>query len=182
MRKLFNIGLIVFSSFLVVGLANRAFAGVGDVTFQLSFEDQSVDQTPLAYRNVNVYNGDYEFKSSTFDLYPYGVEGRKRHWLLAEVKTDGHGKFNLDVSRYNAKKIFLRVGPTYRLIVLEKSSDISHTPSDRHLRVIGFEPGSSRVNHNDIYDLKSDRLKTIGMDGSIQERRFKHIELKVQKE
>jgi hypothetical protein len=179
MKKFFSIAVALL---LVAGSGGQVHAMLFDTTFQLAFEDDYVDQTPLYYRTVYVYNGDYEFKSANFDPYPYGTEAQKRHWLLATVKTDGRGKFSLNLDDINARKIYLRIGPKYRLIMLEKSSDLSHTPSDHHLRAVGFEKGTTTVNRNDIYDVKNGIHTVIGTNGKTAQEPFKYIQLRVQKE
>jgi len=158
-----------------------AFGFLPETTFQLSFEDKDLDPTPLSYKTVYVYNGDYKFQSANFDPYPYGQEALKHHWLIQTVTTDGRGKFdwNADVE---AKTVCFKAGKDYRLICVEKSLDLSHTPSDHHLRVIVFDKGSTQVNHNDIYDLKRGTVTTIDPDGRQETKRFKNIGLTVQKE
>jgi hypothetical protein len=183
MKKILSVALVILSLCLVLDFRTKAYGFLFDTVFQLTFEDDYVDQTPLYYRTVYIYNGDYEFKSAPgFDLYPYGDEAQKRHWLLQTVKTDGRGKFTLNADDIKANKIYLRVGPSYRLIAIEKSSDLSHTPSGHHLRIVGFEKGSTRVNRNDIYDLKKGTRTVIGTDGRRGEEPFKNVDIKVQKE
>jgi hypothetical protein len=179
MRKLLSIAVALL---LLGAVAGQAQAFLFDTTFQLAFEDDYVDQTPLYNRTVYVYNGDYEFKSPTFDPYPYDFkEAHKRHWLIAAVETDGRGKFTLNMNDIKAKKFYLRIGPKYRLIEIEKSSDLNHTPSDHHLRIEGFEKGTTTVNRNDIYDVKKGIHTVVGTDGKSIQEPFKRITLRVQK-
>jgi len=182
MKKILSAVIIILSLCMFADLKTKAYAVLFDTTFQLSFEDDYVDQTPLYYVPVYVYNGDYEFKSASFDPYPYGPDAQKRHWLIKTVKTDGRGKFDLNLDDIPSKKFYLRVGPKYRVIALEKSSDLKHTPSDHHVRVVGFEKGSTTVNRNDIYDVKNGTKTVIGMDGRSTQEPSSKVSLKVQKE
>jgi hypothetical protein len=178
MKQMIKFVLVVLA--LIVPF--QASGYMPETTFQLSFEDKEVDPTPLNYKTVYVFNGDYEFKASAnFDPYPYGMVAHKNHWLIQTVKTDGRGKFTLNVD-VPARKFYLRVGKDSKPILIERSSDVNHTPSNTHLRVITFEPGSTEVKENTIYDLKKGTAKTIGVDDAITEAPFKHVALTVQRE
>jgi hypothetical protein len=170
-----NIILFVFAFVLSMGLATPIFAGIYDTTFQCKVEDD--DQTPMNFRTIYVYNGDYEHKSAGFDPYPYGDMAKKYHWFVQTVHADANGKFDLDVRSIKARKICFNPGPPYATVCVEKSSDLSHTPSDRHLRVIGFEPGTTQVKYNKIYDLRKGVLKKHGADGTVEEKKFKKVGL-----
>ncbi len=171
MRTTIKIVIILFAIFVPVNV----IASIFDTTFQTKVEDD--DQTPMNFRTVYVYNGDYEFKNATFDPYPYSNAAKKYHWFVQTVRTDANGKFDLDIRSIKASKVCFNPGPPYATVCVEKSSDLNHAKSDRHLRVIGFEPGTTQVKYNKIYDLRKGTLKKYGVDGSVEEKKFKKVGL-----
>ena len=165
---------------MFVSAKTQIFAQPPQVSFQLVSED---NLKPIPNRDIYVFNGDYKIDyMGPYNPYPYDNSARKNGWYITKVKTDSEGKFLLNIQSMNARAIYFQPGPPYRIMDIEKSSDISHSQSDSHIRIVRFEKSETRVKYNDIYDLKNKVVKKIWLDGRIEEEPFKDVILIVQKE
>lgn len=146
---------------------------VTKVPFKVVSEENS---TPVANRKVIVYNGEWEICYELgYDPYPHNDSMKNEPWFITIVQTDNEGKFYLNLSKIKSTDIRLQIGKPYRLIDFEKSSDISHTKSNYHIRIVRFKKGETRVLRNDIYDLRRGILKEISLDDTVNERAFNEI-------
>ena len=179
MRRIFRTVVLVFVLCLSVYRATQSFAS--PVSFQLLSEE---DGKPLMNRAVYIFNGDYKFNYvGGYEPYPYDRSAKEREWFIQVVETDQNGKFSLNVGTIGAQEIVFQVGPPYRIVDIEKSSDLSHAPSNDHIRVVLFHQGQTTgVTGNNIYDLKNKTVKTIWLDKRVEEKLFDDIVLVVKKE
>lgn len=175
---LYFIIAISFCGFL---FNTKASAQVSVVSFQLISEANS---KPITNKTIYIFNGDYEFRSSNpeFDHYPYDNSAKNSDCYLGITKTDVEGKFILNIKAIKARNIYFQAGSPYRIMEIEKSSDIGHSPSDSHIRIVRFEKGTTKVKYNDIYDLNTGILKRIWFGGKIVEMSFANITLIAQNE
>jgi hypothetical protein len=166
--------------FLLISAKTQIFAQPSQVLFQLISEE---NLKPIPNRDIYVFNGDYKLKHGPgFNPYPYDYSARMNEWYITTVKTDDEGEFLFDINSTKAREIIFQSGPPYCIMHIEKSSDISHSQSDSHIRIIRFEKGQTKVKCNDIYDLKNNVVKKIWLDGRIEEKPFKNVVLIAQKE
>lgn len=174
---LYFIIVIFFCGFL---FNTKTFARVSGISFQLISEE---DSKPITNRTIYVFNGDYEFRAGPgFNPYPYDNTAKKKEWYLEMIKTDAEGKFILNIKAIKARDIYFQAGSPCRLMAIEKSSDISHSPSDSHICIIRFEKGVTKVKCNDIYDLNKGVIRKIWLDGRNEELAFKDVTLIAQNE
>jgi hypothetical protein len=160
--------------------STKTSAKVSGISFQLISEE---DSKPIPNRDIYVFNGDYEIHyEAPYNPYPYDDSARKEDWYITKVTTDGQGKFSLDISKTKVRNIYFQAGSPYRIMDIEKSSDISHSPSDSHIRIVRFEKGTTKVKCNDIYDLNIGIIKKIWLDGKNEEVTFKDVTLIAQNE
>lgn len=149
------------------------------VPFKLISEDNF---NPIVNRKIIVYNGDIKIDyAPDYNPYPYDDTGKNEPWFITIIQTDNEGKFYLNHSRIKSTDIILQLGEPYQLIHFEKSSDISHTKSNYHIRIVRFKKGETKVLRNDIYDLKNKILKEISLDGNVETKPFEEIILIVQR-
>jgi len=81
----------------------------------------------------------------------------------------------------DAMELVVEAGKPYNFVRFERSSDLSHTKSADHIRVVRFEQGTNRVKSNAIYDLKHKVVKTFPISGQPVKEPFTEIELVVKK-
>lgn len=130
---------------------------------------------PLQNRQLDIYRfvrsklGHEDYTSKDVDYY------------IASVSTDGNGIFSLDLSSIDAMDIIIQPGKPYNTLRFERSSDIGHTTSADHIRVVRFEPGTTRVTSNMIYDLKRKVVKIIPISGKAVEEPYTEVVLVAQK-
>ena len=70
MKKILSYFVILFALCFAMSAVPQASADLLPTTFQLRFEDSELDSTPLVYREVYVYSGDYEFKGGFNPYFP----------------------------------------------------------------------------------------------------------------
>lgn len=158
----------------------KTSAQASGISFQLISEE---DSKPIPNRDIYVFNGDYKIDyTAPYNPYPYDESAQKEDWYIAKVKTDGQGKFSLDIGKTKARDIYFQAGFPYSIMDIEKSSDVSHTPSDSHIRIVRFEKGTTKVKCNDIYDLNTGGIKKLWLDGKIEDVAFKDVTLIAQNE
>lgn len=152
-----------------------------EVPFRLIYQKSDSD---IPNTKIYIYNGDYEFKIvSGNNVYPYDdSKAKTKSWFIGTATTDSGGRFTLDLSKIDATNIIIKAGKNYRIVDFERSSNLSHEKSNWHIRVIRFEENSTRVSHNDIYDLQSKTVKKFWPDGNAEEKPFEEIILFVQNE
>lgn len=168
---------VFFCGFL---LNTKTSAQVSGISFQLVSEE---DSKPILNRVIYVFNGDHKIHyTAPYTPYPYDDSAREEDWYITTVKADGQGKFSLDIGKTKARNIYFQAGSPYSIMDIEKSSDISHAPSDSHIRIVRFEKGATKVECNDIYDLNTGIVKKMWLDGKIEEVVFKDVILIAQNE
>lgn len=96
-------------------------------------------------------------------------------FYITSVTTDGNGQFTLDLSSIDIADIVVEPGKLYNIVRFERSSDLAHTKSVDHIRVVRFKPGTTRVVSNMIYDIKRKTVKTIPISGEAQEKPYGEI-------
>lgn len=119
--------------------------------------DEATSQ-PLSNRELNICQFVY-FKLKPDAPSPYLDKGGD--WFITSIKTDGQGIFFLDLSKIEASDLVVEPGPPYNIVRFERSSDLAHTKSADHIRVVQFETGTTRVISNMIYDLKNKKVSRI---------------------
>jgi hypothetical protein len=148
------------------------------VTFQLIAER---DGRPIGNRNIFIYNGDIKLNYlAPYNPYPYNDSMRKEPWYITSTKTDKRGNFALNLSKIKSTDVIIQIGKPYDLLNFELSSDISHTKSRFHIRIVRLRKGETLVLRNDIYDLRKGIVKEINLDGTSFTHLFDNIILYAQ--
>jgi len=110
---------------------------------------------------------------------PYTPNNPELH--LTSATTDSHGIFVLDLSSIDVMDFVIGPEQPYYIQGFERSSDLSHTQSPDHIRVVQFKPGTTQVLANKIYDLKHKTAKIIPLAGEPQETPYEEITLTVRR-
>jgi hypothetical protein len=127
---------------------------------------------PLKNRELNIcYFVMFKLKPGAPS--PYLDKGAD--WFITAIKTDGQGIFFLDLSSIRIADIVVELGKPYNIVRFGRSSDLAHTNSADHIRVVQFEMGTTRVTSNMIYDLKQKTIKTIPISGQPEEKPYEEI-------
>lgn len=123
---------------------------------------------PLKNMPIYIFDGDIESKGSVNELYPYSATlAKTKMTYLGEVKTDNNGNFQIFPDTYSQRSLVLCSGSIYAPVLLEKSSDLSHTPSADHLRHIEWNDENGSVKANHIYNWRAGTVVTIPLDGQV---------------
>lgn len=152
----------IFTFLLIVTFfITTQFAQADDIAL---LQISSPDGKPLKNIPIYIFNGDIESKGSASELYPYSsTRAKTKMTYLGEVKTDENGNFTLLPISYTQRKLILSTGSITAPIALEKSSDLSHTPSEDHLRVIEWADENGTVKANHIYNWRKGTVLTVPM-------------------
>ena len=137
-------------------------AYLSDVRFRIVAEGSGV---PLGNRELEIYRFVYDV--------PYDAQDVP--WFIASVTTDEDGVFYLDLSDLDAGYIVVQPGQPYNIIRFERASDLKHTGSADHIRVVRFRAGETRVESNAIYDLARQTVQTIPIEGAAWEESYTEI-------
>lgn len=128
---------------------------------------------PLKNRELNICRFVY-FKLKPGAPSPYLAKDAS--WYITSVTTNENGIFSLDLSSIEAMDIVVAPGRGYNIVRFERSLDLAHTKSADHIRIVQFEPGTTRVRSNMIYDLKQRVVRIIPISGqAIEEKPYKEI-------
>ncbi|MHC4476351.1 MAG: HEAT repeat domain-containing protein, partial [Planctomycetota bacterium] len=103
---------------------------------------------------------------------------REASYYIRSVTTDKDGRFSLDISSMNDMDIVVQPVKDHNLVRFERSSDLSHTKSKDHIRVVRLNAETRLVERNMLYDLKRGMVKVI-TDGKEEEKAFSEVELAV---
>ncbi|MHC4617771.1 MAG: hypothetical protein ACYTEQ_08455 [Planctomycetota bacterium] len=154
----------------LTGCGSAEYDHLTNVTFRIVDEATGV---PLSNREMNICKFVY-FKLRRGSPSPYLQKDTP--WYIASVRTDENGRFNLDLRSIDATYIVVEPGEDYDIVRFERSSDLAHTKSADHIRVVRFEKGTTRVVSNMIYDLKQETVKIIStFDKSVRETGYEEI-------
>ena len=134
-------------------------ADLTSVVFRIVSEQ---DQSPLSHRELLVFDGRPEDVVFEFVKTKASIQ---EHYL-GSVTTDANGGFTLDLSDSSVTEIVVQPGPPYDIVRFERSSDIAHTKSLYHVRMVRFVKETRQVSRNDIYDIKRQMVKQIGLNKS----------------
>lgn len=116
---------------------------------------------PLANRELQVFEG---YEDVVFE-FAKSKASEQKHYLRTVV-TDTNGCFTLDLSDPKMPQdIIIQPGPPYDIVHIEMASDIAHTKSAFHVRVVRFVKGTHQVERNDIYDLRQQTVRQISLKG-----------------
>jgi hypothetical protein len=137
-------------------------AYLSDVRFRIVAKDSG---EPLGNRALDIY---------TF-VYDVQYDSKDAPWYIASVTTDAEGVFSLDLSRMDVGHIVVQPGKPYNIVRFERASDLGHTGSTGHVRVVRTRPGGTRVESNAIYDLERHTVQTIPVSGDAWEEPYTEI-------
>lgn len=134
-------------------------SGVG---FRIVAQDSG---EPLRNRPLDIY----------YFVYDVQYDSKDTPWYITSVTTDGEGVFSLDLSDVDVGHIVVQPGRPYNIVRFERASDLRHTGSADHVRVVRPEPGGTRVESNAIYDLRNQTVRLIPISGPEWEDPFAEI-------
>ena len=137
-------------------------AHLSDVRFRIVAQDSG---EPLGNRPLDIYHFVYDVQ--------YG--DKDAPWYIASVTTDDEGVFSLDLSNVDVGHIVVQPGKPYNILRFERASDVRHTGSAGHIRVVRFRAGSTRVESNAIYDLERQTVHIIPISGDAWEEPYAEI-------
>jgi hypothetical protein len=139
-------------------------AHLSGVKFRIVAQDTG---EPLGNRSLDVYHFVYDVQ----------YDSRDAPWYITSVSTDDEGVFPLDLSRVDVGHIVVQPGKPYGIVRFERASDLQHTGSTDHVRVVRFEAGGTRVEGNAVYDLKRRTVRIIPVSGDAWEESYSEIRL-----
>ncbi|MHC4740102.1 MAG: M56 family metallopeptidase, partial [Planctomycetota bacterium] len=137
-----------------------------------------VSGEPLKNRELNICSFVY-FKLGPGAPSPY--LDKNAEWYITSVTTDDNGFFALELASIDVTDIIVEPGKSHNIVKFERSSNLAHTKSTDHVRVVNFEPGTTRVVSNMIYDIKRKIVKTIPISGRAEEKPYEVILLKAKR-
>lgn len=161
--------IVVIFCFLCFGLAGcLSDSHLSAVKFKIVEFDTG---NPLKDCHLDIYRFAYDvhFESKETDLY------------ITSVTTDSQGVFSLDLSKINVSYTVVQPGKQYGIVRFERSSDLSHTKSTDHIRIVGSTPGKISFAGNAIYDLKRRVVKIVPFSGATEKEPYTKILLVVRK-
>ena len=161
--------VVLFSLSLVIGCASADKGHLQNVAFRIAEESTGA---PLANRQLNICRFVY-FKLAPGATSPY--LDKQAAWYITSVTTDEQGRFALDLSRIEATDIVVEPAQPYDIVRFERSSDLAHTKSADHIRVVRFEKGTTHLSGNVIYDLKRKVANTLAVSGQPTEETFTEV-------
>jgi hypothetical protein len=137
-------------------------ATLRDVSFRIVADGT---EEPLGNRELGIYRFVYDV--------PY--DSRDVPWYVTSVTTDEDGVFSLDLSGLDVGHIVVQPGQPYNIVRFERASDLKHTGSADHVRVVRFRAGATRVESNAIYDLAHQTVQIIPIEGEAWEESYAEI-------
>lgn len=137
-------------------------AHLSDVRFRIVAQDSG---QPLGNRPLDLYHFVYDVQ----------YDSRDAPWYITSVTTDGEGVFSLDLSGLDVGYIVVQPGQPYGIVRFERASDLRHTGSAGHIRVVRFRAGETRVESNAIYDLQRQTVRIIPISGDAWEEPYAEI-------
>ena len=169
---------IFFLTLLVIiaGCKNTETAHLRNVKFKIVEE---VSNQPLKNTELNICRFvDFKLQAGGKELYMT----RDKTWFLTSVKTDENGVFFLHLSRMKVTDIVVAPPEPYVYTRFELNADLADINALGHVRVVRFEPGSTSVTANLIYNLKTMMVRNIPISGEkAQQETFEEILLSVKK-
>lgn len=171
--------LVLFLLMLIIGCVQRDTSYLENIKFKMVEEATG---RPLQNHQLDIYRFvrfKLEFVRSKLEHEHYTT--KDVDYYIATVSTDGNGIFSLDLSSIDAMDIIIQPGKPYNIVRFERSSDIGHTMSADHIRVVRFEPGTTHVTSNMIYDLKHRVVKIIPISGQPAEKPYTEVVLVAQR-
>jgi type II secretion system protein G len=170
-KKILTLGGVIIAIFLIFIIIPVASGTSYLKSVKFKIVDEATGE-PLKNRELNICRY-VVFKLDTSLPSPY--LNKKADWYLCSVKTDSQGRFTLDLSSIEADEIVVEPDKPYSLVRFSRSNDLSHTKSDSHIRITRFEPGTTQVVNNMIYDLKRKIVKVLPISGKPEEKSYKEI-------
>ncbi|KKM16818.1 hypothetical protein LCGC14_1681980 [marine sediment metagenome] len=166
----YSFRVLLVSACLFVGCDHhpKKRAHLTSVKFRIVAER---DDSPLSNRELQVFDGRPE--DVRFEFVKTKASAPKHY--LTSVTTDAKGFFTLDLSDSSITGFVIQPGLPYDIVRFERSSDIGHTKSADHVRVIRLKKGTRQVFRNDIFDLRRHMVKQIGIDKRETELPFQEI-------
>ncbi len=166
MRFRLSIGLVV-CLFCPVFNACTSGSHLSNVRFKIVAEDTG---EPLKNHQLDIYHF----------VYDVHFDSRESPWYITSVTTDSEGVFLLDLSNIDVNYVVVQPGKPYNIVRFERASDLRHTESADHVRVVRFKAGETRVEGNAIYDLKRRVVRIISTSGDAKEESYTEILLVAQ--
>ena len=160
-KKHLSIALAACMLCVALGACAR-HATLSDVRFRIVADGSG---EPLGKRDLEIYDFVYDV--------PY--DSRDVPWYITSVTTDEDGAFSLDLSGLDMGHIVVQPDQPYNIIRFERASDLKHTGSVDHVRVVRFKAGETRVESNAIYDLARQTVQTIPIEGAAWEESYTEI-------
>ena len=168
--------LFLIPLIIITGCRRSQTAHLRNVKFKIVQESTG---RPLPTTDLNICRF-VDFKLQTGSEKPYLT--KNENWFLTSVKTDENGIFSLNLSRIKVTDIVVAPPEPYIYTRFELNNDITDTNALGHVRVVRFEPGSTSVTANLIYNLKTKIVKVIPISGQkAQQESFEEILLSVKK-
>ena len=127
---------------------------------------------PLANRELSICRF-VEFKLNRNSPSPY--LDKNADYFIKSAMTDANGVFTLDLSSLEVGEFVIEADKPYQFMEFERSSDLAHTPSADHIRIVTYKPTLTNM----IYDLKSGTVKIISSRNARegQQKTFSEVEL-----
>ncbi len=161
-RKVYlSLALTAFMLCIALGACRRG-AHLQGVRFRIVAEGT---EEPLGNRELGIYRFVYDVPYDSQDV----------PWFITSVTTDEDGVFTLDLSDLDVGYVVVQPGQPYNVVRFERASDLQHTGSSDHIRVVRFKPGETRVESNAIYDLARQTVQIIPIEGGAWEEPFAEI-------
>ena len=161
MTYLLAIALVAWLLCLALS-ACAADAHLSDVRFRIVAQDSG---DPLRDWPLDIYHFVYDVQYDAKDV----------PWYITSVITDDDGVFSLDLSKVDEGHIVVQPGQPYSIVRFERASDLKHTGSAGHIRVVRFQAGGTRVESNAIYDLERGTVQIIPISGDAREEPYTEI-------
>jgi hypothetical protein len=137
-------------------------AGLSDVRFRIVADETG---EPLANRSLDVYRFVYDVHYDSRDV----------PWYITSVTTDGDGAFTLDLHNVDVGHVVIQPGQPCGIVRFERASDLRHTRSAGHVRVVRFVTGETRVESNAIYDLQHQTVRIVPISGDPWQEPFTEV-------
>jgi hypothetical protein len=151
----------------LVHSACASSAHLSGVQFRIIAEDSG---EPLRTHNLDIYRFVYDVQ----------FDSKEAPWYITSATTDDNGIFCLDLSGMDATYTVIQPGEPYGIVRFERASDLRHTTSADHVRVVRFEAGDTHVESNAIYDVKRQVVRIIPTSGDAWEEPYTEILLVAQ--
>jgi hypothetical protein len=158
---LLAIALVAWVLCLALG-ACASGAHLSDIRFRIISQDSG---EPLVNHPLDIYHFCYDVQYDAKDV----------PWYITSVTTDGDGVFSLDLSNVDVGHIVVQPGQPYNIVRFERASDLGHTASAGHIRVVRSRAGDTRIESNAIYDLERQTVQIIPISGDAWEESYTEI-------